>query len=156
MKNLLILFIPFLTLFSSCTKYSFMSMEEKIVGSWDFEEVKYKKGFFSKSKEVTDDYKNLSYIFEENGDFSVLDKTDSSIFSGKWTITIVSNSTTSFVDEEATTTTTDTYILNLSVYNPHTSDLELMTWEINSIGPTRLKAYKQEGKSTWYYTLSRN
>lgn len=143
---LIVLVIVASLLMSSCTKCSFMSMEEKIVGSWDFEKVIYKKSPFSSSKNITSEYQDWVFTFTSNGDFSLLQKSNSTTYSGKWSISTITTGT------EAPETT---YSLFISYFNSNISMVEQIIWEINNIDDTTLDAYSSSGKERWYFTMKR-
>lgn len=149
MKKVLFVSLVFVVsvLLGSCTKYSFMSMEEKIVGTWDFEEVIYRRNPFSGTKNITSDYQNLIFTFSSTGDFILMQKSDSLTYTGKWSI---STTTT------GTETPQTTYSLFISYYNYNYSMVEQIVWEINSIGATRFDATSSLENERWYYTLRRN
>lgn len=131
---------------SSCTKYSFMPLEEKIIGIWDFENVMYRPGPFKSRQNITWQYQQFEYDFQYTGDFIMTDKTTGSAFLGRWTMTELS---TGYDNTETT------YTLHISVYNPSTGSVEQMVWEVESINAKRLRATETWGAEEWTYRMAR-
>ena len=145
-SSLAVTLLFLLLVLSSCTKYSFMPMEEKIIGVWDFENVMYRPGVLKSRQNITWQYQQFEYDFQYTGDFVMRDKTTGNEFLGKWTMTELS---TGYDTPETT------YTLHISVYNPSTGSIEQMVWEVESINAKRLRATETWGAEEWTYRMVR-
>lgn len=135
--------------FNSCTKYSFMSMEDRIVGIWKFENVSFIKGFSLTRRDATNEYRNWEYEFTQDGRFFMRNTYASQTYEGKWYMTSMTN-------YDAVNETSQTiYDLHVSVYNPDTRDIEQFIWELSSITGKRLRATEYFQNETWYYIMYR-
>lgn len=148
MKRILYLVIGILAIstISSCSKYAFMPMEERILGTWEFEQVSYTSRPFTRSTDITHEYRDFQYIFEPSGDFYIYDKFEESEYKGKWTLTV----TTAGYEQPETI-----YNLYLSVYDPVTSSIQQMIWEVQSISSTTFKAIENTDIDQYIYRLVR-
>jgi len=151
LKNVLFVFIlgALMMGFSSCTKYSFMSMEDKIVGKWRFENVEFIKGFSMSRRNATDTYAKWEYEFTQDGRFFMYNRVSSATYEGKWYMTVSTNY------DPVDNTQDYFYDLHVSVYNPDTREIEQFIWEVSSITGKRLRATEYFSNETWYYTMYR-
>lgn len=135
--------------FNSCTKYSFMSMEDKIVGTWSFEKVSFIKGFSMTQRDQTDSYLKWEYEFTSSGDFYMYDRQTTKRYDGKWYLT------TNNVYNPSTDLNDIVYDLHVSVYNPDTRNIEQFIWEVTSLTGKRMRATEYFSNETWNYVMYR-
>lgn len=145
-KVLVIIALSVMFGLSSCTKYAFMPIEEKIVGIWDFENVMYSPGYLKSRENITWQYQSFQYIFESNGGFIMRMIETGDEYRGKWTLTEL---TTGYEQPETY------YTLHFSVYNPDTNDIEQYVWDIESITEKKLYAREIWGDEEWTYRMVR-
>lgn len=131
---------------TACTKYSFMPMDEKLVGKWQFENVTYRSSTWSRADNITHEYRNWEYEFKLNGDFIMRNLSSSQEFNGRWNL----SSITAGVEEPETI-----YLIHISVLNGSSTDIDQYVWEISSLGSRRLKASESWGNESWNYDLIR-
>lgn len=142
------LFILLSVLFISCTKYSFKSVDKKIVGQWDFDKVTIRKNWALSSTDITNQYQDNILQFNDNGDFYSIDTYNKDTLIGNWDIEVLEYMNSSDVME------TD-YFLHLYTYNNATSDIEHYIWEITSVGAKKMRAEEKTSDNVYRYVLNR-
>lgn len=149
-RLLLVLLLGIMAIsFNSCTKYTFMSMEDKIVGVWKFENVSFTKGFSLTKRDATSEYRNWEYEFTQDGRFYMRNTNSSINYEGKWYMTSMTN----YDDVNGISQTL--YDLHVSIYNPDTREIEQFIWELTNITGKRLRAAEYFQNETWYYIMYR-
>lgn len=147
--SLAALLITVVIAFSSCTKYTFMPVEDKIVGKWRFEKVSFIKGYSLTKRDVTYDYTQWEYEFTADNRFFMYNNAERISYEGKYYLTA----------DEVYDPNSDTYDhiydVHVSVYNPTTNQIEQFIWEVTGLTGKRFRATEYFSYETWYYQMYR-
>lgn len=140
-----------LVVFSSCVAGGSVSnVEKKILGTWDFEEVKFRPDADLFYSDYSDDFQGSTVTFKEAGILEAYDKNLDTTASGFWYIDYYEE-----VDEEDGSTTTVYYMvgtLNIPELNISTD----LLWDKLSVWKSKLTAIEVDKNSGDYkYRLVR-
>lgn len=144
--------------FSACTKYSFMSVPDKIVGVWQFEEVKYFRGLVDfRSDDVTADYDDWAYEFRADGVFEMRNIYTNDLHRGYWDIVTVVVDNGSYYDADGVyhDMSSTEHELRFSVYDNINRRWEDYFWMVSSVTGKRLRATESYGRERWEYKMLR-
>lgn len=147
---LLLLIAGLITGFSSCTKYSFMRYDKKIMGQWTFEKVTHKSGFLQQSVNITRNYEGWTYDFKSDYTISAINSNTGERLTGYWRI---DEYTDYYYDEDGVTSTSTNYVLRFNL-----DDGRLNTnyvWNIGSITGNYIRASEYVGNERWNYKMAR-
>lgn len=147
----ILLLIAPLFLLSSCTKYSFLPMHEKVVGTWGFEKVKLRPGLFKGNVDVTKDFSNWEFTFTQNGNVEAFNINTRETKAGSWQM---EEYTDTYYDEDGSSTTTSDYVLRFYVRSSRGQE-ENYVWNVGSITEKRLRASERMGNESYTYVLDR-
>lgn len=147
---ILLLIAPLIFL-SSCTKYSFMPMHRKVVGTWEFEKVRHRPGLFKGNIDVTKDFSNWEFTFSENGTVEAYHINTRETKVGSWQM---EEYTDIFYDEDGSSSSRSDYVLRFHVRSSRGVD-ENYVWNVGSITERRLRASETMGAETYSYVMSR-
>lgn len=135
----------------SCTKYSFRTIEEKVVGTWTFEKVKNKPGVLKASIDITKNYKNWEYTFDAGGSVTAVNTITKETELGRWHL---EEYVDVYYDEDGNSTTTSEYVLRFFLRAGRGAE-HSYNWNVGSVTAKRLRASEYYGKETFTYVLAR-
>jgi hypothetical protein len=135
----------------SCTKYSFKSMDKKVVGTWTFEKVKNKPGLLKSSVDITKNFKNWEYTFDAGGRVTAYNTATNESEIGRWQM---EEYVDVYYDEDGTTSTTSEYVLRFNLRDSRGEDYYYV-WNVGSITAKRLRASEYFGNERTSYVLAR-
>ncbi|HTO15274.1 MAG TPA: DUF5004 domain-containing protein [Edaphocola sp.] len=140
------LFLSLLLIGSGCTKYSFMKMEDKVIGTWTFEKATLRPGTFKPPMDVTKNFKNLEFTFNSDGTSIVYNNHTKETKNGYWKMYAIEE-----YDEE---NSSYQYILKFQ-YNLPDRKKETYVWDIENITAKRFRAHETIGNDNYNYVLLR-
>ena len=140
-----------LFLLSSCTKYSFKSIEEKVVGTWTFEKVKNKPGILKSNIDITKNYNNWEYTFEAGGGVVAFNTATKETELGRWHL---EEYVDVYYDDDGTSTSTSEYVLRFYLRAGRGAEQNYI-WNVGVVTAKRLRASERFGNETYTYVLAR-
>ncbi|HRP88701.1 MAG TPA: hypothetical protein PKX92_01545 [Edaphocola sp.] len=144
--KIILLFSALIFFFSNCTKYSFMSMENKIIGTWTFEKVTLRPGIFKPAMDATKNFKNWEFSFNKDGSAQAYNTQTLEIQTGFWDMDAIEE-----YDEDGNTYE---YKVYFQFTNSKNEKLNYY-WDIGSITAKRFRAYEVVGSDNYYYVMLR-
>jgi hypothetical protein len=152
MKSTFIIFILAFAVatFSACTGTSSASnMEQRIIGTWEFDEVKFRPKGSGYTADYTNGFVGSSVTFKEGGILEAYDKDLDTTASGYWYIDYYQE-----YDEDDETTTTVYYMVG-TLDIPELSILTDLFWDNLSITNKRLSATEEKNNGKYTYKMVR-
>lgn len=135
---------------ASCTKYSFMRYDKKIIGQWTFEKVTHKAGLFQQSVNITRNYEHWTYDFKSNYTIVATNSATGERLSGNWRI---DEYTDYYYDEDGVTSTSTNYVLRFNLEDGRNN--ANYVWNIGSITANYIRASEYVGNERWNYKMAR-
>ena len=149
-KSTLIAFLFILPILFACNKESFgNTVEEKIIGTWIFDNVKFKPDGQFSSVDFTNAYKNCSMTFQEDGTLYAYDAKINATAQGYWYIDWYVE-----YDEDDDTETT-TYVLIGNVTNTDLGINEDIYWDNLGVRNSKLEGNEKKDNGKYTYKLTR-
>lgn len=130
---------------ASCRKAWTEREEDKLVGSWKFENVTYKKNFFTAGENQTWMYQDWVWSFYEQGDFRAMNLESGEETSGVWDLYLYQS-----YDE----TTSSYYTLTISTVDA-SGRINQMVLKIDHLSRNKLKVSEELVKGYRSYRLTR-
>ena len=145
------LLIAPILLLSACTKYSFMPMHRKVVGTWGFEKVRHRPGLLKGNIDVTKDFSNWEFTFHEHGLVEAHHIHTRESKTGSWQM---EEYTDVYYDEDGNGSSTSEHVLRFYLRSSRGVE-ENYVWNIGSITERRLRASERIGNETFTYVMDR-
>lgn len=143
---LLLCFVQF-----SCTKYSFLSMGDKIIGTWNYDKVKNSAGLFKANVDITKNYQNWNLTFKNDGTALAYNSFTQEEKFGTWDLV---TRVDTYYDEDGESSTSTDYTLYFTLRGGRGAE-ENHAWNVGSITAKKLRASENIGNGSNTYVLVR-
>lgn len=135
---------------SACSGSSIGSnMDERIIGTWEFEEVKFRPKGDAFAKDYTNGFVGSSITFKEGGILEAYDKDLDTLASGYWYI----DSYEEYDENDQTTTTVYYMVGTLDI--PELSIFTDLYWDDLTVTGKRLHAKEEKNNGKYTYRMYR-
>ena len=133
-------FTVLLFLLSSCEGGAFLSSAEKIIGTWEFEQVKHREAGTLGKDDVTDEFKHITLKFSDDYSIEFINNDTDVITGGTWDIK---------VEDECAD------VLNVMLGHYEGAVFESWEWELSRVSVNTLKGTERKDGGVYHYQLAK-
>lgn len=133
----------------SCTKSVFKTTSDKLMKTWSYEKVTFKKNNSLSTKDVTSDFSTITLAFNSDFTLDEVNNTTGSTRVGTWKVDVEQDPYMTASGQS----TTATEVLNGTLTDATNGAVYLLKWRSMSVSNSKIKAYEYKDDGTYCYTL---
>ena len=148
--SIFFLLIVIASALSACSGSSFSTnIDQRIIGTWEFEEVKFRPKGDAFAKDYTNGFVGSSITFKEGGILEAYDKDLDTLASGYWYVDSYEE-----YDQDNETSTTVYYMVG-TLDIPELSIFTDLYWDDLTVSGKKLRATEEKNNGTYTYKMVR-